>query len=525
MTESTEDFDISDHHPNIFDLYKQESSIATTLTQQPLKRLELKNKTPAPEPGDLRVIIITCGFSLDCNINLDLIAHELPIDDQIIGVKLPGVVEKGCFDPTLIPNKPKPTKRKRKNANTKVESDAPKRIEFGNQCSFRVVPQGSDLKLDLKLFGNGSGVITGAITKDYADRVFKVITSLIRPLKHNYQIDLQMPLSALFPLMSEYLKCIKRNYIVFLKMFSLLGITIDLKLDLVLNNNLLHHYPIETSDSTPEAKRMQTIDLWIDISFEEALARNIIISGTQTDLVNYSRVIQVFNICSHYCPNDPKNPVLMTKLNDPNDPFHDLITRLYHGEVCCLPMTFELDKFDAHHNVVIDNYNTMYTCNFHLDREAFTRILNSKYGGSTIVTASYQTTYPGINVKYISRIDCKPDCQSNGQKTKNGYKCPCKEITFLIFQEGKIMITGARSWNQILDGYRINTEIMKAEYPNIMIEPATVSEPRNKKWPAQIIQQIGGQKYVYINKKQQIIENPPNYFILKKNQLLDYYLI
>jgi hypothetical protein len=498
---------------------------------KPLKKIEMKNKTPmsnnlsksAPEPGDLRVIILTCGFSLGTAINLDLIARELAIDDQIIGVKLPGIVEKGSFAPS---EEPHPVVKRKKKFIDKSESITPKRIDFGNQCSLRIIPRGSNQELNFKLFGNGNGVIAGATNKEYAEQTLNVLKSLIRPLEHDYQINCDLKLTQLFPSTSDYLKCIKRNYMVFLKVFSLLGINIDLKLDLVLNNSLLHHYPLEPIIKDNEKKRPHLIDLYVDLPFEEAISKGILMSGSSTDLINYSRIIQAFNICSHYCPNDPKHPILMMKLSDPNDPLQNLICRLYRGEVCRLPMTYEIDQFNTPHQVVIDNYNTMYNCNFHIDREVFTPILNSKYKGSTIVNALYKTNYPGINVKYVSRVDCQPDCQSTGQKTKkDGYKCPCKEITFLIFQEGKIMITGARSWNQILDGYRVNTEIMKIEYPHILIEPAKVCEPRNQKWPAQIVQQIAGQKYVYINKKQQLIENPPNYFILKTHNLLDHYLL
>ena len=48
-----------------------------------------------PEPSQLRLIIVTCKTYLNCNINLDLLARCLPLDHEIIGKKLIGVITEG----------------------------------------------------------------------------------------------------------------------------------------------------------------------------------------------------------------------------------------------------------------------------------------------------------------------------------------------------------------------------------------------------------------------------------------------
>jgi TATA-box binding protein (TBP) (component of TFIID and TFIIIB) len=101
-------------------------------------------------------------------------------------------------------------------------------------------------------------------------------------------------------------------------------------------------------------------------------------------------------------------------------------------------------------------------------------------------------------------------------------KCLCKEISFLIFQEGNIIITGGRYWEQLLDGYNVITNIIKKEYQHIVVEK--ISKSVESYVPAQIVKYTpDGRKITYLNKKKQIMENPRNLFLLKKIGLLDKY--
>src|SRR5207253_9557701 len=103
--------------------------------------------------------------------------------------------------------------------------------------------------------------------------------------------------------------------------------------------------------------------------------------------------------------------------------------------------------------------------------------------------------------------------------------CPCKEISFLIFQEGNNIITGGRSWNQVVDGYNVITKIMKDEYYNIIVD-SQQTDNKNKYLPAQIAKKSedGKKDIIYLNKKQRILEHPRNYYLLKKLGLLHNYV-
>src|SRR4029078_3357650 len=130
-----------------------------------------------PEPTALKLIIITCKTFLRCNLNLDLIARQLKIDDQIKGKKLLGVAEEGSIktkSKNYRSNKSKKTKKKTQNSTRK---------DFSNQCTVIVKPEGFEKQLNLKLFGNGKMVITGGMTKEDGKCAVNVLKDKIRDLE------------------------------------------------------------------------------------------------------------------------------------------------------------------------------------------------------------------------------------------------------------------------------------------------------------------------------------------------------
>ena len=485
--------------------------------ESPQKKIELKKKPCAPEPGELKLIIITCKTFLKSNINLDLIARQLEIDDLVLGVKLLGVAQKGLIKSKNQTGRGRGRGRSRlerkKNTNTHRE-------DFSNQCTVIIQPTGYNKNLNLKLFANGKIVITGGLSKDLVMSGINILKEKIRPLEADYQIKSNLQFSDCFDCVAKYLKYINKNYLIFLKLFSLYGINIDLRLDLVLNKKLVSKYPMVC----PQTGRMIERNL-MELNINQLVKDNIIVSGSNKDIDNYIKIIQVFNICHFYF----SQPVLLDKLDQSDHFVHQLIDQLYSLEKLKLPVTFDQQEFDQNHEISIENYNTMFDCNFHLDRVELTHLLDVKYKSCTsssfkISSSKFEpTSYQGINAKYISRVLCHSDCQSLGKKKTS--KCPCKEISFLIFQEGKVIITGGRSWDQIMDGYLVITQILKDEYHNIMIEQRQKNNQSNTNLPPQIIKQSSNdKKIVYLNKKQQIIGNPRNFFLLKQLGLLSKYL-
>lgn len=461
---------------------------------------EVPSCVSTPEPEPLQLIIITCKTYLKCCINLDLIAKKLPLDDQIIGKKLLGVVEEGFI--TSKNKAPKPVKAKNKRHVF--------RKDFSNQCTIVVKIDDVIKKLNLKIFGNGKMVITGGLSPDDGKRAVMILRDKIRDLVGDYQIKTSVQFTDLFEALSVYVKYINKNYIIFLKFFEMFGINLDLRLDLVLNKKVIEKY--ENLDAYKSVDSQNNCD-----PIKEGL-----VAGSEKDIEAYLRLIQVFNVCHLYFPNS----TLLSKLESKDPLVCQIITDLYELKSVTLPLTFDMDHFNQDFTVTTENYNTMFSCGLQINRELFTQILNQKYTAkpNLISSAKFEpSNYQGINVKYVSRILCKPTCTSAGKKKCT--KCLCKEISFLIFQEGKIIITGGRTWDQLIDGYNVITNIIKTEYREITVAKDLRATSATANYPSHLIRtEADGVTYTYLNKRTQIQENPRNVFLLKREGLLDKYL-
>jgi spore coat polysaccharide biosynthesis protein SpsF (cytidylyltransferase family) len=88
--------------------------------------------------------------------------------------------------------------------------------------------------------------------------------------------------------------------------------------------------------------------------------------------------------------------------------------------------------------------------------------------------------------------------------------CTCKEISNLIFRKGAIIITGARSWDQVLDSYHSISKILISEYDNIVSKQADPPLKRNK-----IINSVVKDEFTYILPSY-IRSNPKNIYLIEK---------
>lgn len=434
----------------------------------------------APQPSQLELIIIACTTNIGCNINLELMAQKLELDDQIVGKKMLGIVEQGDI---------KKKGQHKKNKSKTVRKD------FSNQCTI-IVKISPDKKINLKIFGDGEIVITGGLTKSDGTTAINILKNKIRNLSGDYKINPDRDLFSIFETSYSYLKYINKHYLIFLKLFSIFENNIDLKLDLILNKKYIKNFKSNTDD----------------IQFE-----SFVTVHDQNDMTNYIKLVQIYNILHLYFT----DKLLLEKLNNSSDNVHQIIHKLYNLDKITLPITFEPKIFDRDNVIEISNYNTMFNANFSIDRENFTQILNEKYSrNGTIISAKFEpTVYQGIIIKYISRVLCKPDCHSTAGKNSH---CPCKLISIFVFQEGKIIVTGGRHWDQINDGYNIITNILKDEYSNIVVEKQI--EQNVVEIPSQIQQQNpDGSTSIYINKNDVIGNNPRNVYILKRLELLHLY--
>lgn len=93
------------------------------------------------DPGSLELVILTsCNCNLNCFINIEMIFNKLPIDETINAIKLENNVRGEPFGNC---------KKKKKGGR-----------DFVNYITIVVKHQGQ--QINVKLFGNGKMVITGA---------------------------------------------------------------------------------------------------------------------------------------------------------------------------------------------------------------------------------------------------------------------------------------------------------------------------------------------------------------------------
>ena len=73
--------------------------------------------------------------------------------------------------------------------------------------------------------------------------------------------------------------------------------------------------------------------------------------------------------------------------------------------------------------------------------------------------------YPGVNIKYMynNLYDkcgiCKCDCNCNGKGEGLGIG-DCKRVTIAVFNSGKIIITGGKSKEQLIESYNFITNVL-----------------------------------------------------------------
>lgn len=129
---------------------------------------------------------------------------------------------------------------------------------------------------------------------------------------------------------------------------------------------------------------------------------------------------------------------------------------------------------------LLKNNETNVIDKFSLNREKLIEVLTEKYG--QICMPFNKSRYPGVNIKFVSSVDCDNNCEYmsaeakecafNAKKNKNKNKekekdceCPeikkCVSVSVFCFQQGTVILTGARSLKQIDDTYKFITDIVR----------------------------------------------------------------
>lgn len=117
-------------------------------------------------------------------------------------------------------------------------------------------------------------------------------------------------------------------------------------------------------------------------------------------------------------------------------------------------------------NINTELINSDYSCGFCINLNVLSAFLKKKYG---IYNSYKPDEYPGVLTKYYYHPDnkvqgicaCEPHCSSKDKKSK------CCKITISIFRPGSIIITGAKSIEQLKHTYNVINNILKDNYKYI----------------------------------------------------------
>jgi len=128
--------------------------------------------------------------------------------------------------------------------------------------------------------------------------------------------------------------------------------------------------------------------------------------------------------------------------------------------------------------------NSNFSCNYYINREKLCSILKYKYYINVIFDSC---SYPGIqckfyynknNIKHEGICRCKNKCNKKGSGQGEGQ---CKEISFMIFRTGSVLIVGNCTEKILNIIYIFLKGVFKEEYGEIAIEGDVNKAPKKKK--------------------------------------------
>jgi len=118
-------------------------------------------------------------------------------------------------------------------------------------------------------------------------------------------------------------------------------------------------------------------------------------------------------------------------------------------------------KEDSEETVLI---NSNFNCGFYINREELYDILKMKYNIQSIYDPC---SYPGIQCKFYYNPDIGIQCGSQiSEENKSLYK-NVKEVSFMIFRTGSVLIVGKCDENVLMIIYEFLKVVLNNEYKNI----------------------------------------------------------
>ena len=425
--------------------------------------------------NDLELVVATIQINLNCHLNINLIARKIELDELIIGKKMLGVVQEGDVrivktsnnNENDFSNQMTIVINNNQIMNKNYNDNTIELCEAVNKNIINNVKKNKYFKLNLKIFRTSTIIVTGSLCKEDAKFGVNTFIDKIKDLKESVKLKENYKITELFSSVKNYYKFIKKNFLVLLYLFFRYKVSYDMKLYYIMQDIFMD-----------------------DLSFVE-----------ENEL--YFKLLKIVLICrNYYCEKE-----LLFRLKNDKIPknilINSIIDDLYKNKEVILTISLNEPVNPVNHNpdIIINNYNSVLKCNFNINRPTLSNLLTTKYkNDANIISVCYEPTkYPGINIKYLT--------------TSN------KIISLLVFQEGKIMITGCNNWSQNLEGYKFIVETLSEVKTSIEF---FLNKKETKGKNNKLI--IKFKEAVFINIKEHILKNPHHMYLLKKQNLLHLYI-
>lgn len=409
-----------------------------------------------------KILLKTCHINLNININIFILHNEIEInsitkDDyaslQIIGTRFQDY--------------------KRGSIKEVKQNIRKKRKDFSNQCSVLAIytRDNESTNVNFKVFNNGNIIITGmkqdnSIIKHAIELFIKNIINL--KYRYVYETNCKDKFINMFENdYNKYSKFIHNHHMQLLKINNILEKHVDIGIYKIIGTKVINELTLENF-----------IDgMWND------------------DIYNF---IKLFYICYYYSSKD-----FIDNLNNTD------LKNIIVSDDKIFPISFINDYTIINNcDVVIENINAMINFDFIIDRSKFYNyILENFSNNETKSNENFvdfisfeQSMYQGVNIKYKVKSENKKQ----------------KFITFLIFQEGKILVSGTNSEEQLQEYTDKITNLLynnRSHYE--IVKPLLKPIPTNiQLYPS--FNAILNNEQVKIVHYTKIIElNPRNYFIVK----------
>jgi TATA-box binding protein (TBP) (component of TFIID and TFIIIB) len=491
---------------------------------------------PYPSPSELSISTMTVvsniknNENLDEQIKLDLLSRIINIcedDDDILKTKEGGITKVDYY-----------TNLDRKNVNVSTMKHV-KKNPFFNQVSL-VFKYFDCRSVNVKLFNNGKLQMTGIQSENESEYISKNIINILKQSKlkiytsindlyNENKESLINDYSLVYNNKTDKLSYYRWNY---LNIIENIETVLDLKLfennemktEFIKLNGWVSDYNItkfitilNNEFKSLNSKYLNVLSKYNEL--EKHNNTNNSIEQSKSSNVNHE-MFKLSKILSYYKTTIPHLLNIIKKITRTQECDNELISYIMKKYRHELNELVDMDNISPFYefsfidnienyklqNIKIELINSDYTTNFMINNTKLNIIVKQEYKAFS----SYEPNeYPGVKNKFFwnekningnqGKCDCVPKCIERGKKSI------CTQITISVFQSGSVIITGAKSIQQIKDAYKYINDIFKYNYKDIYCKQQLKEGESQEK--INNARKITRKKRLFYFKKEDLFEN------------------